>query len=250
MQLLSEAEERQLDSVLRGMSLRQKLGQMMQPDWRNFRALPRFEAACAAVLPAPASIIVRRALNGPLGEEACANGLGADGLGSVLGGGGACPLPNAPASWQAQARAMHAAAVRTGARIPLLVCNDSVHGHANLRDATLFPHHIGQGCTRDPGLVERLAAVAAKESHACAAQWGLGCHARLVTGAGAAGSASCGGWQRWALEQSRPPPPGALFATVGGATRLAPPQPNRRCGINGSSHLLPQVRNQLGLLSG
>jgi len=169
--LLSAADEALLDSILVEMSLREKLGQMMQPDWRNFRSMPKLESLCSATLPSGLASLVKRSLNGPLSEEACERGLGSDGLGSVLGGGGACPVPNVPSAWQKQMSAMQRAAAKAGSGLPLLICNDSVHGQANLRDATLFPHHIGQGCMDDPALVEELARIAALESYACGLNW-------------------------------------------------------------------------------
>ena len=41
----------------------------------------------------------------------------------------------------------------TRLQIPLLYGVDSVHGHGNLLGATVFPHNIGLGATRDPALV-------------------------------------------------------------------------------------------------
>ena len=92
-------------------------------------------------------------------------------LGSVLGGGGAFPNPNTPEAWCEQADALQRAACATQAGVPLLIGNDTVHGQVHLEGATLFPHHIGLGCTRDAELVERLAVLAARESAACGINW-------------------------------------------------------------------------------
>jgi beta-glucosidase len=152
------------------MSPREKLGQMMQPDWRGFRWMPKLQSLWTA-LPSAFALLAKRTLHGPLSDEACARGLGIDGLGSVLGGGGASPMPNVPSAWQKQMGALQLAAAKAGSGVPLLICNDSVHGQGNVRDATLFPHHIGQGCMDDPALVEELARVAARESYACGINW-------------------------------------------------------------------------------
>ena len=40
--------------------------------------------------------------------------------------------------------------------IPILWGTDAVHGHSNVRGATLFPHNIGLGATRDAALMERI----------------------------------------------------------------------------------------------
>ena len=47
------------------------------------------------------------------------------------------------------------AALDTRLGIPLIYGVDSVHGHGNLQGATVFPHNIGLGATRDPALVKR-----------------------------------------------------------------------------------------------
>jgi beta-glucosidase-like glycosyl hydrolase len=63
------------------------------------------------------------------------------------------------------------AALATRLGIPLLYGVDSVHGHGNLVGATVFPHNIGLGATRDPGLVERIEHVTATETRATGPQW-------------------------------------------------------------------------------
>ncbi|KAL0307293.1 UNVERIFIED_CONTAM: hypothetical protein Sradi_6146600 [Sesamum radiatum] len=50
--------------------------------------------------------------------------------------------------------------------IPMLYATDSVHGHNNLYRATIFPHNVGLGATRDPELVKRIGAVTAIETRA------------------------------------------------------------------------------------
>ena len=46
------------------------------------------------------------------------------------------------------------AALDTRLGIPLLYGIDAVHGNGNVLGATVFPHNIGLGATRDPALVE------------------------------------------------------------------------------------------------
>ncbi len=57
------------------------------------------------------------------------------------------------------------------AAIPLLYGVDSVHGDNNLYGATVFPHNIGLGATRDPQLVREDAHVTAMETRATGPQW-------------------------------------------------------------------------------
>ena len=40
-------------------------------------------------------------------------------------------------------------AIKANPRIPLLYGIDAVHGHNNVLGATIFPHNIGLGCTRN-----------------------------------------------------------------------------------------------------
>ena len=48
---------------------------------------------------------------------------------------------------------------------------DSVHGHGNLLGATVFPHNIGLGATRDPALVRQVEHITAEETRASGPQW-------------------------------------------------------------------------------
>jgi beta-glucosidase len=92
-------------------------------------------------------------------------------LGSVLSGGGSTPTPNTPEAWADMVDAFQRQALRTRLGIPLIYGVDSVHGHGNLVGATVFPHNIGLGATRDPRLVERIEHVTAEETRATGPQW-------------------------------------------------------------------------------
>ncbi len=96
-------------------------------------------------------------------------------LGSILAGGNSAPGGKAFATapeWLALADAFHAAnASRGGTAIPLLFGIDAVHGHNNVIGATLFPHNIGLGATRDPELVGRIAEITARELRVTGAEW-------------------------------------------------------------------------------
>jgi beta-glucosidase len=93
------------------------------------------------------------------------------GLGSVLSGGGSVPTPNTPTAWADMVDTFQRAALRTRLGIPILYGVDSVHGHGNLLGATVFPHNIGLGATRDPRLVEKIGAITAEETRASGPQW-------------------------------------------------------------------------------
>ena len=92
-------------------------------------------------------------------------------IGSVLSGGGGYPASNTPAAWLEMVNGYQRAARDTRLGIPLLYGVDAVHGHNNLRGATIFPHNIGLGAARDPELVERVARATADEMTATGVQW-------------------------------------------------------------------------------
>ncbi len=93
------------------------------------------------------------------------------GLGSVLSGGGSTPTSNTPEAWADMVDRYQEAALETRLGIPILYGVDTVHGHGNLQGATVFPHNIGLGATRDPGLVEDVEHIAAIETRASGPQW-------------------------------------------------------------------------------
>ena len=92
-------------------------------------------------------------------------------LGSLLSGGGSTPTPNTPAAWADMVDAFQSRALQTRLQIPLIYGVDSVHGHGNLVGATVFPHNIGLGASRDSRLVERIEHVTAEETRATGPQW-------------------------------------------------------------------------------
>ena len=92
-------------------------------------------------------------------------------LGALLSGGGSVPTPNTPTAWADMVDRFQSAALATRLQIPLLYGVDSVHGHGNLYGATVFPHNIGLGATRDAALVTRVEQVTAAETRATGPQW-------------------------------------------------------------------------------
>jgi beta-glucosidase len=93
------------------------------------------------------------------------------GLGSILSGGGSTPAENTPAAWADMVDRFQRAALATRLQIPLLYGIDSVHGDGNMLGATVFPHNIGLGATRDPALVRDVEHVTAEETRASGPQW-------------------------------------------------------------------------------
>jgi beta-glucosidase len=92
-------------------------------------------------------------------------------LGSILSGGGSTPAGNTPEAWADMVDRFQRAALATRLHIPLLYGIDSVHGDGNMLGATVFPHNIGLGATRDPALVRQVEHVTASETRSSGPQW-------------------------------------------------------------------------------
>ena len=129
--------ETKVETLLREMTLAEKIGQMTQPEKGSVHP----------------------------GDMA------ALGLGSVLSGGGGNPTPNTPAAWAGMVRGYQEEALTSRLGIPLLYGVDAVHGHNNVRGATIFPHLIGLGATGDADLVRRVARATAVECAATGVRW-------------------------------------------------------------------------------
>src|SRR3954451_10757089 len=133
--------QRRVDDLLARMTLAEKIGQMTQAE--------------------------RAEVDSPANMPKITN----DNLGSLLSGGGSVPTPNTPTAWADMVDRYQSAALATRLHIPLIYGVDSVHGHGNLDGATVFPHNIGLGATRDPRLVEEVEHVTAEESRTTGPQW-------------------------------------------------------------------------------
>lgn len=135
--------EARIAAILKQMTLEQKVGQIVQPDIRY--ATP---------------------------EDARKYRFG-----SVLNGGGGFPGGNKHATladWVALADSYYDASMDTAGNapaIPILWGTDAVHGLNNVIGATLFPHNIGLGATRNADLIERIGAITAREVAASGIDW-------------------------------------------------------------------------------
>lgn len=98
-------------------------------------------------------------------------------LGSILAGGNSDPggrYDASPAEWLALADAFYDASMDTskgGKAIPLLFGIDAVHGQSNIIGATLFPHNIGLGATRNPELLRQIGGITALETRVTGMEW-------------------------------------------------------------------------------
>lgn len=89
------------------------------------------------------------------------------GIGSVLNGGGSSPGTNAsPTMLADMVDSFQDGALSSRLGIPMIYGTDAVHGHNNVYGATIFPHNIGLGATRDTDLVKRIGAATALEVRA------------------------------------------------------------------------------------
>lgn len=92
-------------------------------------------------------------------------------LGSVLSGGGSVPWDNSVEGWRKMVGGYQAEALATSLKIPLIYGVDAVHGHNNLKGATMFPHNIGLGAAGDADLVYRVARATTEELKATGIPW-------------------------------------------------------------------------------
>ncbi|MBN8636579.1 MAG: glycoside hydrolase family 3 protein [Anaerolineae bacterium] len=92
-------------------------------------------------------------------------------IGSILSGGGGNPDPNSAATWRHMVHGYLEAALTTRLRIPLIYGVDAVHGHSNAYGATIFPHNVGLGATRDPDIIRQIGQATARELLAVGVHW-------------------------------------------------------------------------------
>lgn len=135
--------EQKVNDLLAGMTLEQKIAQMIQPEIKNITV-----------------------------ED-----MRKYGFGSYLNGGGSFPNGNkhaTPEDWIKLADDMYMASIDDsldGSTIPTMWGTDAVHGHNNVIGATLFPHNIGLGAANNPALMEEIAAITAKEVMVTGIDW-------------------------------------------------------------------------------
>ncbi|CAK8565885.1 unnamed protein product [Lathyrus sativus] len=85
-------------------------------------------------------------------------------IGSILSSGGSAPFENALSSdWADMVDGYQKSALESRLGIPLIYGIDAVHGNNSVYGATIFPHNVGLGATRDADLVRRIGAATALE---------------------------------------------------------------------------------------
>lgn len=118
-----------IDTLLAGLTLEEKVGQMMQAE-----------------------------KNG-----ASANDVRIYNLGSILSGGGSSPSTNDAYHWYLMYKGYQDGARASSSTIPIIYGLDAVHGDNNVYHATIFPHNIGLGAANDPDLMTRIGLITARE---------------------------------------------------------------------------------------
>ena len=137
------AIEKRVATILAGMSVEQKVGQMIQPEIKFV---------------SPSDVKKYH-------------------IGSILNGGGSFPgerKNSAIQDWVDLADTYYNASVDTsdgGTGIPIIWGTDAVHGHNNVIGATLFPHNIGLGAANDPQLLRQIGEVTAREVAVTGIDW-------------------------------------------------------------------------------
>jgi beta-glucosidase len=132
------AIEAKIDSLLRTMTLDEKIGQMTEIDLGAIKDRSDIQKYC---------------------------------IGSVLSGGDSDPPDNSPQTWAKTYDELQSWALKTRLKIPLIYGIDAVHGHNNVLGAVIFPHNIGLGATRNPELVEKAARITAIEVSGTGINW-------------------------------------------------------------------------------
>ena len=92
-------------------------------------------------------------------------------IGALLSGGafGAARCQQQRQGWANLIAGYQNRALQTRLKIPLIYGIDAIHGNNNVPGATIYPHNIGLGATRDAGLVRQIAAATAQETKAIGA---------------------------------------------------------------------------------
>ena len=92
-------------------------------------------------------------------------------LGSLLSGGGSKPDTNSFEAWANMYDKYQKIAMTSRLGIPLIYGVDAVHGHNNVKGATIFPHNVGLGCANDYELCRKVSKVTAVEVAATGINW-------------------------------------------------------------------------------
>jgi beta-glucosidase len=150
-----------VESLLRRMTLEEKVGQMDQI------VIGKLKAASA-----PANGDCNGGNNDPLQPACLEKVLITDKTGSILAGGTDNPKDNTGRGWAEQYNTIQRYAIdHSRLHIPIIFGVDAVHGFGHPFEATLFPQSIGMGATWDPALAEAAGAATRGQLLATGGNW-------------------------------------------------------------------------------
>ncbi len=139
------ASNDRLKRYVRNLTVQQKLGQVTQPDIRWIKPAEVTKYNIGSILKG----------GGLLNDDADNGGL----------------KGNGPDAWTKMVQTYKLAALKSETKIPLIFAIDAVHGHNNVTGATLFPHNIGLGATRDLDVVKKIGEITAWEVFITGIDW-------------------------------------------------------------------------------
>ena len=143
-QLAPQSEDARIADLLARMSLERKVAQLIQPQINSFTAADMERYRFGSYL--------NGGNGGPYGDEFAPAAQWLK-LADEMWDASTKPLPNGEPA------------------IPAIWGTDAVHGHTNVIGATIFPHNVGLGATRDADLVRRIGAATALEMRATGIEW-------------------------------------------------------------------------------
>lgn len=143
-QAAPQSEDARIADLLARMSLERKVAQLIQPQINSFTAADMERYRFGSYL--------NGGNGGPYGDEFAPAAQWLK-LADEMWDASTKPLPNGEPA------------------IPAIWGTDAVHGHTNVIGATIFPHNVGLGATRDPDLVRRIGAATALEMRATGIEW-------------------------------------------------------------------------------
>ncbi|GJG89291.1 glycosyl hydrolase [Gemmatimonadetes bacterium T265] len=148
---LDPRTEARVDSLLRRLTLEEKVGEMTQ---LTIQAVARVHGTAT----------VAQQLDSAKLEDALVRYH----VGSLLN---VWDVALTPAQWQEVTSTVQRVARRKRVAVPVLYGIDAVHGHQYMRGGTIFPHNIALAATFDSAVVRQAAAITAYETRASGMAW-------------------------------------------------------------------------------
>jgi len=142
--------DRKIDSVMAGMSVAEKAGQMTQINL-NLILEGDYDN-----------------VDGSIDPERLRHAVNEYQVGSILNN---INTPYNVETWHEIITTIQDATMENPSQIPVIYGIDAIHGTNYTENATLFPHNIGMAATRNPELVYESSVITAKETRASGIRW-------------------------------------------------------------------------------